>query len=523
MAATYDPHEPWRLPIDPHEWHSAYTVPHLTVATVFPSPISDGFFGPPANTLREDALRPYRQRTSPAYHCIVAVRDHRRSCAAAKIPREIWLHIFNLSLGSYRGEGDERFRPSIHSTPLKLVHLTRGLRAVALGAPELWSTICIAPNRHGSFPDLRIVRTWLKWAQTRPLTILFDPGHDLWTLGRNETPIPRLFNELARYMTQWDTVKFWTPWTKYFQAMNAPPQLRSLIVEGPDVDLYSVTPFISNFVRTAKSLKSFEWLDRIGRERRHVPGFLQQFPFASTRITRLDLMNTLDVTEFLQVMSRMPLLKECTIQNLLLSPTPTQPIPLIHLPELRTLKLNVDMDYFNSREENGPVLTTALSYLVAPALRSLSLGYDEEWDQYRFETFLQQSRCALHKLHFNVVCITEGELLRTFQLLTKTTRLEELTLNTGSEDESPLTVNIIRGMIPNPTYYLLPTLRSITVNGSTLKHSKGDFAQMVHARAYVRHGQMRSIHIAQPFKKRKLKDLEPLQRLPGLWVTLEKD
>ncbi|TFK29422.1 hypothetical protein FA15DRAFT_343039 [Coprinopsis marcescibilis] len=456
---------------------------------------------------------------------IVQLTPRAARSAIGRIPCEIWMHIFRMCQSSNL----ELQRPSAHRAPLNLTHVCQGLRVIAQGDSNLWSTIVLTPggSKH-AFPHRRLLRLWLHLSANKRLTIILHAG-DM----KRVTPFDssdELWADLSRVMDRWETLILWTgggwnsPAISPFAAGHIPKNLKTIKLEG-SVDIRCITPLITQLVASAPSLQSFGWQDKVGAERRFIPGFSQMINFGSRLLTRLELMNPIDVSELLHLLSRIPSLEECTIKNLLLPSGFVQAAEL-YLPRLRSLSLMTDLDSFDTRGQWGSILGNLLAKLAAPSLKNLSLGYDENWDQKTFEAFIHRSQCRLDSLAFEIISLSENDLLRTLALMSGTTHIKSLTVNTGEDDRTPMTKSVIQSLFPGPQCYC-PSLQSVTVNKTTLTDSGGAFANMIQARCQSWPGP-RQVRISGSFNqfgrvRSDLKTLRQLSRTGAIYLLLDQE
>ncbi|KAH6891739.1 hypothetical protein BKA70DRAFT_1325985 [Coprinopsis sp. MPI-PUGE-AT-0042] len=401
---------------------------------------------------------------------------HPRRAAAERIPAEVWLQIFITFA---------QFAPSSHLSPIKLTHITHGLRRLAHGAAELWSTFCVTENRRGRLPCSSIVYRWLSCAASRP-----GPS--------SVRSASVLMQTLLAFAQSWGQLIVHGPW------MSGMPAWGSFNNAQPDPSQKASHPralFFQDLIAHSPNLRDFRFAWTGGQNTGHklTRGFSQIFALPS-RLTALKLFNPIEVPELVGILATLSALEECEIQNLLpfnpyaegTGPPGTFSCPppgtQICLPNLHSLKVYVEDIWRRDWSTAGCVIATLLPSLLAPSLRALLVGREKLWCPEPLVTFLDTSRCTLRSLTFDFIPITTQDLE---SVLRRSGRLEELT-DQNVQRRVPFTS--VSRHFSNP---LQPEKPDFFFNATALAGTRGWFSRMVRYRVCSRHRVLHEPHKVQ--------------------------
>ncbi|KAI0798548.1 hypothetical protein BC629DRAFT_1592122 [Irpex lacteus] len=258
------------------------------------------------------------------------VLDPEGQVAIDHLPTEVLVLIFKIySMIEWKG-GDVPW--------IKITHICRAWRNLALSTAVLWNYIRIGPTT-----TLERVATWLERSQQAPLTVV-----SLFTL--NVTPNPQevdineiIIGQLGRIRE----LQMYLPDPAILGSTRAPayPQLRSLSVnstlDSPHGTPFLLLPHLDATFPDLQSLTLRNYALDIGSGR---------FPSSLTSLTLFEGIPTANgtVEEVLQLLSRLPLLEEFTIGKAKLHQDPlfmstAASLPSVVLPHLRYLSISEEI------------------------------------------------------------------------------------------------------------------------------------------------------------------------------------
>jgi hypothetical protein len=390
---------------------------------------------------------------------------------------------------------------------------------------ERYTTLLIEPiGPKRKLPDRQQVREWVQKSGNRPLTIVFVVDCVDW---KAPSGLLDIMKELMCCLSRWENVTLYVPWTHGMAELlnrgdGPPTMLRCLKLEG-ETTYQSLTPFVAALVRYASSIADFHWADMFGQESHNGLGFTTGLPMNFGNLSKLHLDNPLVLPDAFSILSQTQRLVSLEINNLSIVETAPRTVPStrISLPMLASMKLVIHFEMFEAQSKVS-LVGPLLSYLITPALRHAHFGFDENWNQSAFASFLRTSNCQLQSLVFDTVSITETDLKDTMRSPMLQSSLQSLTIKTGEQPWSPLSEKVVERMTPpakpstSSANYHIPWLRKLCVNLFTIQQFNGQFAEMIKRRAAS--GILKEVEIVgtadrSRFLKRMPRDIEAIEKL----------
>ncbi|KIJ94211.1 hypothetical protein K443DRAFT_683944 [Laccaria amethystina LaAM-08-1] len=327
-----------------------------------------------------------------------------------KVPPEIIRIIFLFSTS------DMHFlRSPAHVSPNVLAGVCVAWKNVALGTPELWSSIMVEIWNGKFHPDIRTVEMWIERSGSSPLSFSIEERYIHFLLSRfshipptelygnenpAESPVASMLDLFIPHHFRWQKVRLRYEHPSFGKVgfaslpMDATyPLLEEVYLNESrcswaqeDVDR------IKSMIVSAPRLHSVSWLSR--------KSYLT-LAFPWKQLTHFSLRHPINVDECLRILAICPHLESLELTLFLDFPDDNDDVPFVH----NTLQLL----YLNTVGN----LATLFDKVTLPALKDLSLseaGGALRWAQFQFLAFLSRSGCTIEQFVIQEIDISAEEI-----------------------------------------------------------------------------------------------------------------
>lgn len=454
-----------------------------------------------------------------------------------ELPPEVWQEIFERIP---RPSGE--LFPSRAEAPMSLTQTSSGWRKLALRTPRLWTDITIVVERSANYtsdgsikisPRLELIEQRLQFSRQHPLSISVSDGYPYGPIIKAKDVstllVALLFQRLLLESSRWKSLRLSLPDISFarmevhFKAITGLPALETLcLTTNYDVSrrhanstnslgtLVAQRYMPSQLWRNSPRLRQFDIHHMIighyqGRNHNAHPTTISGWATPASRIpfhqlTDLNLdggeNETVTIKELVQILQLSPKLVTCKSPHIKTeSELPDQKYPILHLPHLRHLHLEIcshDQDNFDPLDHTHVSLTTIFTYFNAPSLVILRLGWDDRLDLDGFGRFLQRSSCSLGKLELYDCPLEPDDLITCLRLVPTLKSFCRSTLTPSQDDESEPPWTRLQELamwdIETSQFYLCPLLEEITVDIAALEPAEYStvsdtaFSDMIQAR-----------------------------------------
>jgi len=303
---------------------------------------------------------------------------------------------------------------------------------------------------------------------------------------------------LYKHIAQWSEARFDLPLLGVL-AHSSANDIASIRDKAESLRKLEIKDMSSVDVRLVKAFNSF--LDPLWKHMRcanlrftdsSVSDFdRQMFPGLPYRqLSELRLDTVCSASQVVQLLHLCPSLRNAVFKELI-GPKPHHATKLVAGANLRHLTLENDNVSFNqcAKNPNKAMIWAVLGKLSTPALKELSLGYEDIWSAPGFNSFITTSNCKLEKLHFLGIKMSDEDLY--FALL-KNPHLQELTVqgqsptHRGEHYDILFSNNLLERMTHEGKWNCLcPDLLRLKVTYPSIQESN-KFRRMVRCRYPVR-------------------------------------
>lgn len=326
------------------------------------------------------------------------------------LPIELLAYVFTLCLPA-----EEYLTPSTQHAPLLLAAVCKPWRTLALGTPQLWTSLSICIDRHVStesnmavLPD--IVHSWLARSAMCPLSLEISNESGRWDQSGLDA-FSRIVEIYAEHLGQWQNLKilltqpqsYYYPYSLFnsYKGAHYAPLLESL-----DVDIRS--PISAGCYRALNGIANSA--PRLQKYHMQCPDNFQvkfQLNPPSARLTHI-VINVWDISDALELVRLSPVLVDLRVVNEAgvrytsgekANADPQGPV-IIHQ-NMRSLEIKTEHR-----------LRGFLDRIQAPSLEVLKIDLSASnpsvaarWSQSLFISFLSRSACSLTVLHLAGRCL----------------------------------------------------------------------------------------------------------------------
>ncbi|EAU83123.1 hypothetical protein CC1G_11649 [Coprinopsis cinerea okayama7 len=336
---------------------------------------------------------------------------------------------------------------SYHGAPLVLTRVSRTWRSLAIGMPELWSSISVRVTEEiGSEgkcrPPLPVLEEWIKRSGTRPLVfeILQSAADrvDSLTASPSIEPVPD-FEGLAESSMFEKALKLFLPHYARWQAARFRTMVESdegLFRDLPsdasypllqdlhiDRDMWDPLSSPTDVERIVAMLCNSPRLVSIRWGSRWIGPFAQELPFGQLHSFRLQ--PIISSQRFRDILTESPQLRSLVVRVYLgvtsdndpenPDAAPAQPL---HLPNLVELKLAYEGLEINLKTF---LATTTMPNLTSLTLNAETIGIGTHlWPEQEFLSFVHRSGCQLEYLVLHNFDFNEDQVLEVLKVVSKT-------------------------------------------------------------------------------------------------------
>ena len=376
-----------------------------------------------------------------------------------KLPPELLAEIFLCSL-----RAEVFLIPNANLVPLVLLKVCRIWRTIALGTPQLWSSLRID---HAGGNRIWAVENWLSRSGDCPLS-LSSSCQTLCTATR-------AVELIGRYLHRWQHVKIDFP-EGYDRNLCLPSPSSSLAPHLTTIDLTcsgrTVAPAVARQIwivlASAPNLRSVSC---------DIDPFPPDFQFPWSNLQKLSLLVDVSMDNCLELLKQCPNVVECGFSSLKLASDVREKSP-IFLGQLRSLMVATGL---NLAPFFDRLCTPALEELAIESFPDTLAGYPV-WSQSALLDMLCRSSCPLSKLHFYFVELSPDSLIACLQATES--NLTELTIQSPfgfGLCVNDIVLRLLTHRNDDEFRCLSPKLKVLTLL-SCISCLEGAFADMVESR-----------------------------------------